>query len=222
MAKARFLFALYTAVMLGSPGQAVLVNGGFEDTAATFVDNGQNTMELSVGSTAIPGWSIIGDTVAWIDTPNPYGLAANEGDYFLDLTNYQAGAPFGGVTQTISTMAGHKYLLTFDLGSSSRWGLPDGLTATAGSASQSFLSTLTGINNWENHVLEFTASGDTTVISFRGNAGNNYIGLDNVTIRDLGVGGVPEPATWAMLLTGFGAMGVRMRRGRPKIKVYLA
>jgi hypothetical protein len=30
------------------------------------------------------------------------------------LTNYQAGAPFGGVTQTIATTVGSNYLLSYE------------------------------------------------------------------------------------------------------------
>jgi hypothetical protein len=35
----------------------------------------------------------------------------------------------------------------------------------------------------------------------------------------LETGGVPEPATWAMMLLGFGAVGVGMRRNRRKAKL---
>lgn len=34
-------------------------------------------------------------------------------------------------------------------------------------------------------------------------------------IDDIAVRGVPEPATWAMMLVGFGALGFAMRRRRP-------
>ena len=34
------------------------------------------------------------------------------------------------------------------------------------------------------------------------------------SIRQIGEGAVPEPATWAMMLIGFGAMGVSLRRRR--------
>ena len=43
------------------------------------------------------------------------------------------------------------------------------------------------------------------------NRGNGSLG-GTVTIRD--VGAVPEPATWAMMLLGFGAIGVGFRRSR--------
>jgi hypothetical protein len=38
--------------------------------------------------------------------------------------------------------------------------------------------------------------------------------IDNFTFRSPPGGAIPEPSSWAMLLTGFGAMGVAMRRRR--------
>lgn len=39
-------------------------------------------------------------------------------------------------------------------------------------------------------------------------------GSSNAQIFATGVGAVPEPATWALMLFGFGGMGVALRRGR--------
>ena len=49
-----------------------------------------------------------------------------------------------------------------------------------------------------------------------GNAGNNCCygaAIDNVAVT----AGVPEPATWALMLVGFGGLGaaLRSRRSRP-------
>jgi PEP-CTERM motif len=43
----------------------------------------------------------------------------------------------------------------------------------------------------------------------------------NFTLAGGGGGGVPEPATWAMMLIGFGIVGVSMRR-RQKVHVTYA
>ena len=43
--------------------------------------------------------------------------------------------------------------------------------------------------------------------------GMGNVELDNV----LYAGGVPEPATWAMLLMGFGGLGAALRRRRVQI-----
>ena len=39
-------------------------------------------MSLPIGSTAISGWTTVGDTLAWIGTGNPWGLTANDGARF--------------------------------------------------------------------------------------------------------------------------------------------
>ena len=207
------------AVLGTSAAQAanLLTNGSFEDTT-NFVDQGNDTMSLDVGSTAMPGWTVSGSHyLAWIGPTNPFGLTAspNGGSYFLDLTGYIAGAPYSGVSQTIPTQAGATYLLTFDLGSSPQWGLQDGVEVSAGSATASFTTTNDGTqtNLWEPETLSFTGTGAMTTISLIGNSGDNYIGLDNVSVVQTSV---PEPATWAMMLIGFGGLGVAIRSARRK------
>ena len=211
--------ALMCACSIFGSAQAanLLTNGSFEDTT-NFVNQGNDTMDLNVGSTSMPGWTVSGSHyVSWIGPTNPFNLTASPsgGSYFLDLTGYIAGAPFSGVTQTIATSAGASYLLTFDLGSSPQWGLQDGLTATAGSASAVFTSTNSGAqtNLWQAESLAFTASGSTTTISLIGNSGVNYIGLDNVSVVQTAAG-VPEPAIWTMMLIGFGGIGAALRTRR--------
>ena len=48
-------------------------------------------------------------------------------------------------------------------------------------------------------------------------------GFDDLTVGDVRqvTGGVPEPATWAMMLLGFGAMGAALRR-RTHVRVRYA
>lgn len=46
------------------------------------------------------------------------------------------------------------------------------------------------------------------------NLGNNGMGSSNAQLYTTGTPAVPEPATWAMMLVGFGGIGMTMRRGR--------
>jgi hypothetical protein len=57
-------------------------------------------------------------------------------------------------------------------------------------------------------------SGTAKSVVFGGSA--NYIAFDNVTLGSSTAGGVPEPATWAMMLMGFGGLGAALRSTRRK------
>lgn len=207
--------SLLLGAALAAAGAAhanLLVNGSFENGA--FVNQGNDTMSLNPGATAITAWSVVTDTTAWIGPTNPFGLTASDGGFFLDLTNYQAGAPFAGVTQTFATIPGALYSVTFDLGSSTFWGRPDSLTASAGNASTTFTAPGTGTNNdWQHESMEFSAVSTTTTLRLQGASGINYIGLDNVSV-DLISAPVPEPETWTLMLAGLAALGTIARRRR--------
>lgn len=60
-------------------------------------------------------------------------------------------------------------------------------------------------------------TGDTTTINFVGaasqDAGDEGFGIDNILVT--AVAPIPEPATWATMLVGFGVVGTSMRR-RPR------
>jgi hypothetical protein len=202
--------ALFGAAMIATDADAALVNNGsFE--LGSFVGDMNDTMSLAPPSTAMTGWTVTNGTLAWIGPTNTFSLAAQDGGYFLDLTGYHDNVPYGGVTQSIATNVGSQYALTFYLGSSSQYGIPDSIIAAAGSTSRIFTSTnLTANSTWEFETLVFTATGSSTNISLVGNSGDKYIGLD-----DVAVAAVPEPATWAMMILGFmgiGAMTYRRRK----------
>ncbi|WP_338844907.1 DUF642 domain-containing protein [Massilia sp. W12] len=212
MKKLTLLLALALA---GGVAQAdnLLINGGFEGSAPLQNNRGDaNSMALTTGSTYLPGWRVIGPEVAWIGQGNPYNLHAAEGERFVDLTGWlNQNGNQGGLTQTIQTVAGQQYVLEFDLGSSSfyNWGQPNSLTASAGNASQLFSNTnVSDYGSWQHFSLNFTATGNTTEISFVGNTAGYYIGLDNARVT----AAVPEIETWAGLLAGLGALGLLARR----------
>ncbi len=211
--------ALCTAGAAGAQAN-LLVNGSFESGA--FVNQGSVTMQVAAGSTLITGWTVVTDTTAWIGAGNPWGLAASDGSFFLDLTNYQSGAPFAGLSQTIATTPGATYSLTFELGSSNFWGRPSAVVASAGGTSATFSSGTTGGNNdWAQETMQFVATSASTVVVLQGTAGANYIGLDNAAVEFVSGPGVPppvtaipEPGTWALMLAGVAVLGALMRRRR--------
>mgnify|MGYP001549736178 FL=1 len=206
------VLALCTALFAATAAHAnLLSNGSFESGA--FVNQGNDTMSLAAGSAVISGWTVATDTTAWIGPTNPFGLSANDGSFFLDLTNYQPGAPFAGMTQTIATTPGAIYALSFDLGGSTFWGRPDSITASAAGTSATFTTPTTGTNNdWQHVSMQFMASSASTTVLLQGAAGRNYIGLDNASVDFVSAPAVPEPGTWALMLAGFAVLGGVVRR----------
>jgi hypothetical protein len=81
-------------------------------------------------------------------------------------------------------------------------------------ALQSYSDTLVGYN------LVFPHNSSTLSIGFGANGtgwqggSDEGFGLDAFKISLDGVSGVPEPSTWAMMLFGFAALGVTLRRRR--------
>ena len=64
------------------------------------------------------------------------------------------------------------------------------------------------------------AAGTNGLFMVSGNAGETFTGLtlmsgqNSFEIDNLAIPGVPEPATWAMMILGLGAMGVALRSRR--------
>ncbi len=75
-----------------------------------------------------------------------------------------------------------------------------------------------GATNWSQYGAQFSVvSGD--VLTFKAVGADDSLGgyVDNITIS-----AVPEPATWAMMIIGFGAAGSMVRSARRKQALALA
>jgi PEP-CTERM motif len=51
---------------------------------------------------------------------------------------------------------------------------------------------------------------------------NGHLRAQSVTIAPLGIAAVPEPASWALMIAGFGVVGAGMRRRRGSVRVTYA
>lgn len=213
------VLSVAAALVAAGANAATVTNGGFE--LGSFTPPAQATMTLNPGSTAITGWQVVNDSLAWIGVGNPWGLNAHSGSFFLDLSDYSAGAPFGGIQQVLPTSAGTQYEVAFYLGSSNFWGRPASLTVSAAGSNATFVSPLSGTDDdWELHTMAFTAIAETTTLSFIGASGVNYIGLDDVSVSAASTppNPTPEPATIGLALAGLCALGYASRRKSSRVQ----
>ena len=120
--------------------------------------------------------------------------------------------------QTIATIPGLQYELSFFLGTyTRRWGgPPESISASAAGASRTFtVSTTSTASTWTPFSMLFVATSANTPVTLTGSAGFEYIGLDNVSVEQVGQTTVPEPATYALMALGLGLLAAARRR--PKV-----
>ena len=156
------------------------------------------------------------------------GLPASSpsGGNFIAMDGNFPNQPTGPLSQLITGLTpGNAYTLGFDFAFAQQAGF-DGVTiqrwaVTFGSESATTAAYNVpnhGFSGWERASFDFTASSASQVLSFVA-YGNvpvpPFALLDGVVLSDpTVVGGVPEPSSWAMLIAGFGIIGVAARRRR--------
>ena len=220
MSKQFFVAAALTALLgLTLPAHANLIqNGGFE-TPAINPGSYYNVGGLGADHPIPPGfaWSVTTNNVDLVS----YGFAGStatyvDGNQGLDLVGYGST---GGISQTFSTIAGRTYTLAFSY-ANNPFGGPafaqaavvfGGVSSLVGHSSSSDANF-----DWKSFSQSFVAgaTGPST-LSFTETIGGGNAGimLDAVSVTS----GVPELATWAMMIIGFGGVALQLRRRRATI-----
>ena len=203
-----------TVVIATSASAQIVQNSSFESFTGAF--GGDNGAQLIGSSTTLTGWTIVGGEIAILKNSNAYNLTASDGVNFLDLAGYSnAGFP-KGVSQVLTGLsAGQTYALSMDLGIRNGACVSGGnncrgpiqVSASVAGTSQTFThSSVTDGNVWNRFSSNFVANNSSALLTIQGvslPAGNQYIGLDNVSISP-----IPEPTTWGLMLAGLVALGV--------------
>jgi len=196
-------FALAACLSAGGVQAAnLLVNPGFE------LPSGTGYAALPGNSSAIAGWTTVLSGVEWFNATG-YGGAA-EGVMVVDLANYVYTG--GGIEQTFATLAGQTYDLSFSLGTmqaSGRDGTAHIDVTVAGSTTGYDVINHTGGMAWTPVSLSFQATGASTALRFS-NTENPYLHFAYVDAAS--VAAVPEPESWAMMLTGLMLVGFGLGR----------
>lgn len=212
-----------------------VLNGGFESTtngvgqfdnntsATNWTSNGYNFIFAGTTSDSVGSNGQYGNLKLWgpaNGSNNGLGPSANGGN-FVGADGAFGVAP---IEQTIHGLhAGLSYVVGFEWGGIQQYGF-NGVqdehwdVSLGGGAAQStatYFNTNHGFSGWSHQAFTFVAQheGDN-VLSFLavGHPGGvpPFSLLDGVSLNV----GVPEPATWAMLIGGFGLVGAAARRRR--------
>jgi hypothetical protein len=213
-------------VALGVAGPAAaqtVINGGFEAFTGAFAGDGG--AQLIPTSTTLTGWTIVGGEIAVLRTPNIYSLAPSSGSNFLDLAGYSNGGFPKGISQSLTGLnVGQTYSFSMDVGirngacvgGGNNCHGPVQVSATIGGTGQTFTeASSTAGNVWGTFGFNFIATSPSMTLTINGvslPAGNAFIGLDNVSVAPGAVAAVPEPGTWALMLSGLIAVGWLGRR----------
>jgi choice-of-anchor C domain-containing protein len=202
---ATIVAAAVAMLFAGAASAAIVVNGSFEQGPRS-----GNFSTYGTGSTAITGWTV---TAGSVDHIARY-WTASDGLRSLDLSGTQAGT----IAQMIPTIAGTRYTVSFDISSNPDRSSVKSMLVGFGSATPTAVTFTGPIQRalvWTPVALQFVATASTTSLSFKSTTPGAWgIALDNVEVT---AGGVPEPATWALLIAGFGLVGARLRR-RPLLE----
>jgi hypothetical protein len=200
-----FLILVLAIVSTGAaPAKSnALINNSFESPA---VPVAPGYLQLSGGSSAIPGWTVEGDNIILLDTtysedgpPFFTGMVqfnAQDGSNSVDLTGGGGtNSSTNGIQQTVATTPGLPYQLQFYVGRAqsnngdSRYQTPVTVDLSInGSPRVGFINSETvipqGFVNWKQFTTTFNATGPSTTITFLNGTpfGTNFLGLDNVSL----------------------------------------
>jgi len=175
----------------------IIQDGGFESATQALYATGP------IGD----GWYVTEGNIPI----RPTGEIPHSGSQFADLDYSDT---LNGLSQTIATNPGDDYQISFwlsDAGGGNQFDVSfGGLTLLSESTPN------TGIGNYQFLTFDAPASGASAALLFTGlwisQPGVGTV-IDDVSVTDLGPAGVPEPATWLMILGGCAAIGTaRLRR----------
>lgn len=198
----KVLAAAALAMAVAAPSNAAtILNGSFE------AGLGLNPL----GWTVTANGGRTGALFVVAENYNPSFTTADAGTNALRVRSGVSPANTWTLAQTVVTNPGQAYILRWSM-------LNQGVTAQDSvlveAGNQSFSLGNTSPYEWSKFELPFFASSASTVIRFTlRHTGQQslYMYLDSVSLS------VPEPATWAMMLSGFGMVGFAARRRRKVI-----
>jgi hypothetical protein len=198
--------AVVAAVLAAQAAQAnVVLSDNFNSDAQTLNWAGDEIFS------SLPGSVGQGPGIASTDLIGTgfYDLYSGNGNYVdLDGSSGYGNLPYAGMLQSKASFGAGTYTLSFDLGGNARGAAAQTTDVYLGSTVVASL-TLASNSPLTHYSYTFKSSGGNLAFDELGPSDQQGNILDNVTLNS-----VPEPASWAMMLLGMGAIGATLRRSR--------
>lgn len=161
------------AVSLPAAANQLVTNGGFETGDFT-------------------GWTSTGSSsVSSSDT--------HSGQY---AAQFGPAAQTSGISQSLTTVPGQRYTLTFWLQADS--GMPNSFSVAFNGTT---LGSGIGTSGYGKYSYTQTATDTSSSLTFQQDPGSSSSSLDDVSVT-----AVPEPASWALFAAGLGCIGIFLLR----------
>ena len=157
------------------------------------------------------GWEQVGDTGFSFVTAELAGGGPTDGEFHAAFGPTDPGG--GGIIQSIATTPGGVYSLSFDL--ANLGGTPNAF-GLFWDTQFVFIDLDAPAFDYTNVFGSLVASNSSTTLGFIFYNEPSFWLLDNVSLVSAD-GVIPEPATWAMMISGFGLVGSALRRRRAAI-----
>jgi hypothetical protein len=223
--KAIFAATISAIAIASAAGAAsaaeLLVNGGFEDIGAgavpeswgglTYYPDGTHVAPTGI---KLPGWTVQSGSVDLAWTTSAWGPAAS-GTFSMDLDGWNPGT----ITQSFDDVAGQTYTVSFDYSRNPANAAQDvSALVSVGGANTTVDAPNGGFGGefamtWLSGGFTFVGAGHDTITlaSLDPQDSNAGVFFDNVSVSGPAV---PEPASWALMIGGFGMAGAMLRRRR--------
>jgi hypothetical protein len=232
----KVLFTAIAAVSLISSAHAanLVKNGNFEDTTAGIGQMNYNTV---VTDWATTGYNfVMDDNIDTTGVQGQYGFlalwgpgngssnglsASPEGGKFLGADGAYGVA---GISQLITGLVvGKTYNVVFDWAGAQQLGYDGNNTeqwevqlGSQHAYTSVYHNTSHGFSGWKHAGVSFVATSPIDFLTFVAHGTPNGVPpfslLDGVSMTV-----APEPAAWAMMIAGFGAVGMMMRRRQKQV-----
>lgn len=203
------------AIMFAGPAQAVVVIPGLVSTGRL-----ANNTAVTAGTVQEQNWFLNGSSRPWNTTTNNAAWLAND-----SVSRWMTPTNNGNQSLDPTVDGFYTYSISFDLGKfvpgtasfNGRFAADNTATSILLNGNQITQAGLGTFNSWTNFSANTGFVGGLNTLSFRvrnfAAPQGNPSGL-RVEILGSAYEPVPEPASWAMLIVGFGVVGAVMRRRR--------